>query len=109
MRARRIHAAPPKGLLRLKRFLARARWGSNPDTPFAARQIYRDGFDFESRFFIDGAVLVRCEALMQTEVLRPGEGEIDLAAAERRLIERILADNGQLKPRGDEPTTPGSR
>ena len=109
MRTRRIHPAPPVALIRLKKFLARARWTSDPDAPFADRQIHRDGFDFESRFFMDGTVLVRCEVLMQTEVFRPGEGDIDLAAAERRLIDRILAENGQRKPSGDGPATPGSR
>ena len=94
------------GLLRLKQIWARTRSDPKPDAPFADRQIRRDGFDFESRFFVDGTVVVRCEVLMQTEVFRPGEGEVDLADAERSLVAKILADNAQHKSGGDESTSP---
>lgn len=61
--------------------------------PFTVRWVRRNGHDFECRFFLDGTVVVSCDALIQTERFLPGEGSIRLEDAESVLIDRILAAN----------------
>lgn len=62
-------------------------------TVFASRFIERSGYSFESRFYIDGTVIVQCEDLMQSEIFASGEGDVRLDDAESALVDRILQDN----------------
>lgn len=73
--------------------------GALTSLPYTVRWVRRGGHDFECRFFLDGAVVVSCDALIQTERFLPGEGSIRLEDAESGLIDRILAANDHTPSR----------